>query len=380
MSTAERPVAAVLAEAAAAAGYAPSVHNTQPWRWRVTADALELFAARERQLRVADPEGRLLTISCGTALHHARTALAAEGWPAAVARLPEPADPDHLARVTVGGRAPVTPEAMRLFQTIRLRRTDRRPVSDTPVGREAIDRVERAVRAEGVSLHVLAADQVLALAAAASYANKAETEDEAQRTELAYWIGGDRPGGAGVPDSVIPGSTPASTVPGRDFVRAGTLAVGPGHDRAATYALLYGPGDEPADWLRAGEALSAGWLAAIEQGVTVLPFSSVIELPSTRAALRRVISDLGHPYLVLRLGRADPDAAGPARGADHRVRALTPRETPWRTWRSWRSWRGSSAASRRSTPWTPTTWPGWSPAWSSSRCRPARPSSPRASR
>ncbi|GLH99762.1 Acg family FMN-binding oxidoreductase [Phytohabitans aurantiacus] len=311
MSDGDRPRAAVLAEAAQAAGYAPSVHNTQPWRWRAAGEALDLFAVRERQLDVADPEGRLLAISCGTAVQHARVALAAEGWTVAVARMPDPADRDHLARITLTGRTAVTPEAMRHFQTMRLRHTDRRPVSDTPVRPEAIAAIREAVTASGIDLHVLTGDQILELAAAASHADKVETEDPEQREELAYWVGGDRPEGTGVPDAVIPSQAPQTTVPGRDFVRAGTLTVGSGHDRAAAYAIMYGPGDELADWLLAGEALSAGWLAATELGVTVLPFSSVIEIPGTRHTLRGMLSDLGYPYLVLRLGTADPDHPGP---------------------------------------------------------------------
>jgi nitroreductase len=123
--TADRDASAVLAEAAAAAGAAPSIHNTQPWRWQVRPDGLDLYAQRDRQLVATDPDGRMLTISCGTALHHARVALAAEGWQAVVSRLPDSADPDLLARITLGDRAPVSPEAMRLYQTVRLRHTDR---------------------------------------------------------------------------------------------------------------------------------------------------------------------------------------------------------------------------------------------------------------
>lgn len=311
MSDAERSATTVLAEAAEAAGYAPSVHNTQPWRWRVGGDTLDLYAVRERQLRAADPEGRLLTVSCGAALHHAVVAVAARGWSVTVTPLPDPADPDHLARVGLAGRTEVAPEAVRRFEAVRLRHTDRRPVSDTPASPEAVAAVGRAVMAEDVQWHVLTDDQVLDLAAAASHADQVETEDEEQRTELAYWRGGDRPEGTGLPDEVVPAQAPQTTVPGRDFVRAGTLTVGRGHDRAARYAILYGPGDEPADWLRAGRALSAGWLTATELGVTVLPFSSVIELPSLRQVLRSVVSNLGYPYLVVRLGTADPETAGP---------------------------------------------------------------------
>jgi nitroreductase len=306
----ERSSSAVLAEAAAAAGYAPSVHNTQPWRWKVGADRLDLYADRTRQLQIADPAGRLLTISCGGALQHARAALAVEGWASAVERLPDPADPDLLARITLSSREEVTPDAMRLFQAARLRHTDRRPVSETPLDPKQIEAVRRAATAEGVDLHVLTADQVIELGSASAQADRIEVTDPEQREELAYWIGGNR-SGTGVPDASIPDSPTQTMVPGRDFVRGGSLEAGQGHDRAAKYVVLFGSGDEPVDWLRAGETMSAAWLAATELGLSVLPFSAVIEVPATRETLRRLLSFVGYPYLVLRLGVPDPDHAGP---------------------------------------------------------------------
>src|SRR6476469_370705 len=81
-----------LTEAATAAGYAPSIHNTQPWRWRLAGHTLELFTDRSRVLAVTDPDARLATLSCGVALHHARMSLAAQGWQATTTRMPEPAD------------------------------------------------------------------------------------------------------------------------------------------------------------------------------------------------------------------------------------------------------------------------------------------------
>jgi hypothetical protein len=70
-----RPSAALaLAEAARVAGLAPSIHNTQPWRWRVDGDVLELYSEPIRQLHESDPGARLMVLSCGVALHHARTA------------------------------------------------------------------------------------------------------------------------------------------------------------------------------------------------------------------------------------------------------------------------------------------------------------------
>src|SRR5690606_27694921 len=85
-----------------------------------------------------------------------------------------------------------------------------------------------------------------------------------------------------------------------------------GGDRGASYALLFGPQDTPAAWLRCGEALSAAWLTATARSVAVLPFSAVVEQPGPRTVLRRLLAGLGHPYLVLRLSREDPDHPAPA--------------------------------------------------------------------
>ncbi|WJK39686.1 nitroreductase [Solwaraspora sp. WMMA2056] len=306
---ADRPIAAVLAQAAAAAGYAPSVHNTQPWRWRVRPDRLELYADRSRQLSATDPDGRLLVLSCGAALHHARIALAAQGWTAQVDRLPAGDGQDLLAVVRPTQRITVQPDVMRMVQAMQTRHTDRRPVSDEPLPVASVT----AITAAGttVRMQILSSDQVLQLAAAASRAEELESEDPQIRGELDYWTGLATPAGTGLPEQVLPASQAQTTVPGRDFGRVGTLPVGPGHDRAAVYALLFGDEDSPAGWLAAGEALSAAWLTATELGVSVVPLSGAIEVTATRQTLRGILAELGYPYLVLRLGIASADHAGP---------------------------------------------------------------------
>src|SRR2546423_300252 len=80
---------------------APSVHNTQPWRWRIDSNTVELFADRSRQLPATDPEGRDLLLSCGAALHHLQVALSAVALACSVQYLPDPENRDHLATVTM---------------------------------------------------------------------------------------------------------------------------------------------------------------------------------------------------------------------------------------------------------------------------------------
>lgn len=311
-------VTSVLTGAAEAALYAPSIHNTQPWRWRIRDGRLDLHADRGRQLTALDPEGRLLTLSCGAALHYARVALAAEGYEVAVERL---ATGDLMARIRVTGHRAADAATLRRFQACLLRRTDRRPVTDEPVDPAALDAVAAAVHAERLRLHLLRPEQVVELAVAVERAERTEATDPLLRAELARWSGGERPEGSGVPDAVIPDQAPQTNVPGRVFGRAGTLDVGAGHATRASYAVLYGDTDTPLDWLRAGEALNAAWLAAVDRGLALLPLSAPVELPATRVLLRHMLADLGYPYLTLRLGNADPGHAAPPQ-----VPRLSPQE------------------------------------------------------
>jgi nitroreductase len=300
-----------LIEAAAAAGYAPSIHDTQPWRWRLIGKVLDLHLDRGRLLGVTDTDAGLATLSCGAAMHHARVALAAQGWRVTVVRLPDRADPDHLAQVHVEGRAPLDPPSILDLRTIPLRHTDRRPVTGEPVSPEQLKAITAAVTAEDTWLHTLTREQVLDLAAA-DHAQRVEADEPAGQNELAYRTGGTRANGTGIPAAAILDRTTRTTVPGRDFAHHGDLPVSAGYDKAAVFAILYGRADSPLDWLRAGEALSAGWLTAAQWGVCVLPHHSPIETVGTRQAMRVVLAGTGYPYLLLRLGRIDPADPGPS--------------------------------------------------------------------
>ncbi|GAA1536160.1 hypothetical protein GCM10009827_063240 [Dactylosporangium maewongense] len=261
-----------LLAAAGTAEFAPSILDTQPWRWQLTGNTLTLYLDRGRIDDDVDADGRLAILSCGAALHHARIALEAEGWRLTMNRKTDPADPDQLASLRLEERSPADPADAPLIGSIPLRRTDRSPVTGAPITAAQLKAVTAAVRAEETSLHVLYPDEVVDLARVASGARPAVSGS------------GDRSTGAG---------------PAR-------LA----DDRGATFALLYGHTDEPEDWLRAGEALSAGWLTATAEGVSVLPLSAAVEGTATRQAVQIMIGCVGYPYLLLRLGRAP---APPAR-------------------------------------------------------------------
>ncbi|MGW1622510.1 hypothetical protein [Streptomyces sp. NPDC002172] len=89
----------------AAAVAAPSVHNTQPRRFRLDLGALtlQMRAATERALRHTDPTGRALHVSVGCALFNLRVAAVHFGWKPVPRLLPRPEQPDLLATVRLAG-------------------------------------------------------------------------------------------------------------------------------------------------------------------------------------------------------------------------------------------------------------------------------------
>jgi nitroreductase len=297
-----------LESAARASLRAPSVFNTQPWKWRVADDVLELSSDPGRRLGVTDPEGRLLLLSCGGALHHARVALAAQGWSAEVDRLPDERRPDLLARIRVTGRVPIDLTAARLAEAISRRRTDRRPFGDRRVPEDVLARLGALVEAEGARLHAVPGERVPELAVAVDEAADVEYFDPAHRGELTRWTHRPAWTGDGVPPTTAVRPVPGR-VPARSLLPDGTpgLLAGAGEDEGAVFVILYGGSDRPACLLRAGEAMSALLLQATTEGVSTAPISEAVEVAWPRQLLRRLLPAAGEPYLIVRLGYPESD-------------------------------------------------------------------------
>ncbi|MEU8820871.1 Acg family FMN-binding oxidoreductase [Actinoplanes sp. NPDC048796] len=300
-----------LEKAAQAAQHAPSVFNTQPWSWRLTGDTLELRADEDRQLGTVDRDGRLLLLSCGAALHHARIALAAAGWAATVERFP---GGGALARIRIGPAVPADPEAQRLADAIPRRRTDRRAFGEREVSEAELTKLRRFVEAEGAYLHLVRTDQIAQLAISAELAGDAELDDPEYRAELDRWTSRPEFTGDGVPAStaVEPG---LRRVPVRDFAPGGEAGLAPGaeHDQGAAYVVLFGQDTRPVDLLRGGEALSALLLLATADGLATAPISDAIEVEWPRQLVAGLLAGVGEPYLVVRLGYPAESAPLPPR-------------------------------------------------------------------
>ncbi len=301
-----------LARAVETALRAPSVHNTQPWLWRIRTDAIELHADRFRHLAATDPDRRDLVVSCGAALHHLRVAMAGSGTATEVARLPDPEDRSLLAVVRPVAGAP-DPALAELAPAIPQRRTDRRRLSDRAVPADLVDGLVERAGGEGVLLVPVTEparrDRLLAALAEAAVLQRTQPGFAA---ELQRWS--HRPAHArdGVPAANVPSPPVGSSrsPEQRPFGPTG-LAQSPARagqhpdDDGAVFVVLATPGDRPVDRLRAGEAASAVLLAATAAGLATTPFSQAVELGEDRLPLGRdVLRIAEQPQLVLRVGWA----------------------------------------------------------------------------
>lgn len=296
--------------AALRATLAPSVHNTQPWRFHLRPGALDIHADRTRQLKVLDPTCRQLTISCGCALFNARAALAASDVHVDVWRFPVQGRPDLLATLTYGaGKSAEPPEVARLDQLVPYRQTNRRRFSDDLVPDEVLDELEAAAAAEDAQLHIIRdPDHRVVVASLSQHADEIENLNPAYRAELRAWTSEDPARRDGVLSSAVPhvDGTSGDELPIRDFDTHGhgRLPTGTRSSRDQCLVLLCTAGDRPADWLRAGEALERVLLEVTRHGFAASPLTQVTEVPSARAQLRTELKLQGYPHVLLRIGRA----------------------------------------------------------------------------
>jgi hypothetical protein len=295
--------AQALVDAAGLALHAPSLLNTQPWRWRVRGAEMDLLADRSRQVRSIDPDGRMLTISCGAALHHARAALAADGYEARVDRFPEPTAADLLATLHLVDADRSHHRDSRTMELIRLRHTDRRPfAANAPVPDESLHAMAQAAQAEDARLYRVSSHQLPSLDVAAARAAEAEAAMADYQADLYEWTHRPRTSGDGVPVETLTAMTPRH-VSLRDAAPNLETLLDPGFgdDRFAEFLILATTEDTAQAWLRAGEATSAAWLVATGAGLVASALGDTIQVPTARAVLRQLLHPPGEPQLVLRV-------------------------------------------------------------------------------
>jgi nitroreductase len=313
-----------------AASAAPSMHNTQPWQFRVTGggSVIEQFADPSRQLTSSDPSGRAMHIACGAALFNLRLAAAcAAGRSTVVRLLPDPGAPLLLATVRVGGHCQAGESERKLYAAIRRRRTNRQPYSDKPVPPAMLAEMAEAARIEGGIVHFLdhlEAKRILDLVADAE---SAQLADPAYRAELARWVGGQRDRD-GIPSSALGPRAPDRLTPVRDFTPEPTepvrYALFEATPQLAVLSVRFGG---RMNWIRAGQALQRVLLTATAAGIATCPLTQPLETDDAWL-VRDPHSESEEPQMILRLGYAPEVPPTPRRSVSEILLHDPPRPSP----------------------------------------------------
>ena len=302
------------------AGRAPSLHNSQPWQFRVTPRAIELHTDPARTLPVADPDGREQRLACGAALFNLRLALHNHGIRPTVTLLPDRAHPELLAVIRHGGAKKPTPEQTRLLRAIPSWRTNRHPFSAEAVTPTEQHALRRAALDEGAWLHIVDdREQRAALHTLVQRAHRQQTADPAFQNELATWTtrpteqrdGVSTEAGGPTPEPYdrwvkrdFTGGTGQPRMPGKDFEAEPLIAVLTSHLSGTTAEV------------QVGQALQRVLLTATAGGLATSFLSQVVEVPQTREELRRLVGGTRPPQALLRIGHGWPVGATPRRKAE----------------------------------------------------------------
>ena len=294
---------------------APSIHNTQPWRLRVAGnDLVELHGDMDRVLWVADPRGRALHLSRGAALFNLRLAIRVAGGKPLVWPLPDPAgEPTLLASVQLAEGRPADSAERELFESIWHRHTSRAPFSARRVAPAVHGALEQAAGAEFALLRPLPDDDAAQVARLAADAGQALAENFDHRVEMSRWIGTE--GDDGVPAAALGSQPDRVPAPVRDLGYASPMTPRPSgsYEPRPQLSVLATARDEPADWLRAGQALQRVLLTATANGLAASFLYQPMELHDIRQPEDGWWPWPECPQIIIRFGYAAPGPETPRR-------------------------------------------------------------------
>jgi nitroreductase len=287
-----------------AAILAPSMHNTQPWRFRFWGRTVEVHSDPRYALPVADPKGRMLLISTGAALFNLRVAAARHGYETTVT-IPDRLDATLAATVRLDPLASEErSEIGILYAYLGRRRTNRERYEDRAIAEPVREELIAAADSEDATLELVVdpfrRDQLLSLAADGTLDESADPAREAERRR---WVGGERDRD-GIPSASL-GPRPARpSAPVRDLAadRADRARQTGRFESAPVLAVLATRFDSPRDWLVAGQALQRVLLVATRRGLATSLLTQAFEHDSLRWQVRDTRSGLSRPQVVIRLG------------------------------------------------------------------------------
>ncbi len=307
----------------------PFGNNTQPWLFKVENEAIYLYADRSRALPVADPDGRELIISCGTALFNLRLVLHHFGYKGEIATFGDPNNPDLLAHIQLGDTITESADEHMLFDVIPKPHPNRRKFQDWNIPQSLLSWLKVDAEEEGAWLYIVKSDTARqAVAELVVQGDRLQMSNSKFRRELAEWIHlGNSNSHDSIPsytysvDKHFDFATPIFALVmrtldlGDSFANRSRQLV----TQSPVIAVLGTKSDTPIDWLNTGQALERLLLRGQAVGLAASFLNQPIQLPQLRDRLNTVIHEQGYPQILLRMGFGAEVKPAPRRKVDEVV-------------------------------------------------------------
>lgn len=293
---------------------APSVHNSQPWQFRIHDGEVDVFADWRRKLDVIDPSGRELFISIGAALFNLRITMQQQDRVPITRLLPDPAHADLVARVIPGRVATAGPWVDGLAAAIPKRHTNRRPFGRVVIPAAVLGNLIAEARREGATLRIADAAARSAILALVRTAEQRLRANGRYRAEIEEWTAPVPGRRDGIPAQAFGAWDAMEALPMRDFglTQSQLRRRSEPFEPYPTIAVLCTDGDTIEQWLQCGQALQRVLLAATVHGLAATPMSQPLEIPELRRRVSATAADR-YAQVILRLGYGEPTGATPRR-------------------------------------------------------------------
>jgi nitroreductase len=320
MDELRRPLSAEpsLLELVRFATLAANGHNTQPWRFRLFQERIEIRPDLSRRTPVVDPDDHHLYASLGCAVENLALAATAQGRPAEIVFDPS-GDGALLARLQRGASV-----ASAMFAAIPHRQSTRSLYDHSPLKAAELDALTKAAALAGVSVAVITdrrhINRIRELVVAA---NTIQMTDASFVRELKQWIRFNPTQAMRHGDGLYSAAGGNPTLP--DWL--GQTLFGlvfrtkPENDKyakqidsSAALAVISADLDERTSWVLAGRACQRLCLEATVLGLKTAFINQPGEVPELRGELAELAGFRGRrPNFLLRIGRAGDLPMSPRR-------------------------------------------------------------------
>lgn len=299
---------------------APSGHNTQPWKFKVTDKAIEIHPDYSKSLPIADKNNRELFISLGAALANLEISAAYHNYGSTI----DFNNDNEFIHVELNENKQDTNQ-LDLYQSIKTRHSNRRIYDGKKIDPAILDTLSTIVSNE-VGIRIIESpNEIQRLIELTGEANLKMLENDEYFAELKSWIRFNDSDIEENLDGLAYNATLNPSAPtwlGKIFMNIFANAKKQSAKDAelikssSTIICLYSKNDDRKSWIETGRQFERIALFLDSKNIRNAHVNQCCQVEDIRKKFSSSMLINAYPQLILRLGYAEPTAKSPRRAAN----------------------------------------------------------------